>query len=136
MSGSAISLPFRFNEFGEVNYSVDPRKIWQDRVYVAIMTQVGERVMRPGYGTTISTALFENISTASEIITTAVSTAFSKHLKDLELIQVQPVFEDDNSGVLEINVVYTLPSGEDDTVTLKTAILSRSGDIIQEITNG
>jgi hypothetical protein len=39
-------------------------------------------------------------------------------------------------GSLEVSVFYRLPTGEEDTVKLKTAILSSSGDLIQEITNG
>lgn len=132
---SAISLPFGFNEFGEVSYSTDPRKIWQDRVYTAILTQTGERLMRPGYGTSFLDASFENEQIAAEICIKAASTAFSTHLKELELVRTTPIFNPDTS-TMELSIVYKLPSGEPDTVTLTTAILSRSGDIIQELSNG
>lgn len=135
MSGSAISLPFNFNEFGEVNYTSEAKKIWQDRVYTAVLTQVGERVMRPGYGTIIQTATFENESVAAEIVDKGVSKAFADYLKDLKLVSVVP-FYNAETGVMEITINYSLPTGEADTVKLTTAILSNSGEIIQEINNG
>ena len=135
MASSAISLPFKFNEFGELSYTMDPRKIWQDRVYTADLTQVGERVMRPGYGTIIQTATFENSGFAVEIGVKAVRTAFADYLKDLDLISVTP-FYNDETGALELTILYQLPSSEEDVVRVTTAVLTRSGDIIQEITNG
>lgn len=132
MASGAITLPFRFDEFGSVGYSVDPKKVWQDRVYTAVLTQVGERVMRPGYGTLIHTAVFENASVATSICVKGVSTAFANYLKDLDLIQVKPLYIEESGG-LEITIMYRLPSGEEDEVTVKTAVLSRSGDIIEEV---
>lgn len=135
MVDPAISLPFTFNEFGEVGYSTDPRKIWQDRVYTAILTPVRERIMRPGYGTTIQSAAFENAETAAEICTTAIGTAFADYLPDLNLIEITPFYNDETGG-LEVTVNYGLPTGEEDAVQLRISVLSRSGDILQEIYNG
>lgn len=135
MTGSAISLPFTFNEFGEVSYTSEPKKIWQDRVYTAVLTQVGERVLRPGYGTIIQAATFENESVAAEIVDKGVSRAFADYLKDLKLVSVVP-FYNVETGVLEVTINYSLPTGEADEVKLTTAILNNSGEIIQEISNG
>jgi phage baseplate assembly protein W len=135
MASSAISLPFSFNSFGELSYSNDQKKIWQDRVLLVLMTRFGERVMRPNYGSLVNQTVFENETLAIEKATTTIREAFSKWLVGLELTSIKPVF-DAVQGSLAVSVFYKLPTGEEDTVTLKTAILSSSGDLIQEITNG
>jgi hypothetical protein len=134
MTTSAISLPFSFNNFGQLSSSSDPKKIWQDRVLLVLMTRFGERVMRPDFGSNVSATLFEPDSVAIETIRRTISEAFSEWLGDLELTAINPVFNPD-TGALNVSVTYRLPTGEEDTVPLKTAILSRSGDIIQEIPN-
>lgn len=134
MSNSAISIPFRFNEFGQVDATTDIRKIYQDRVLLTLLTRLGERVMRPNFGSLVGDALFENETTASEIVLSSIGTTFNTWLTDLSLIEATPFF-DRNTGFMEVQVTYGLPSGESDTVKLKTAILNRSGDIIQEITS-
>lgn len=132
MASSAISLPFSFNSFGELSYSTDPRKIYQDRVLLVLMTRFGERVMRPNYGSLVNQTVFENEALAVEKATRTITEAFSKWLTTLELKGINPVF-DAVQGSLEVSVFYKLPTGEEDTVKLKTAILSSSGDLIQEI---
>jgi phage baseplate assembly protein W len=135
MASAAISLPFSFNSFGELSYSNDQKKIWQDRVLLVLMTRFGERVMRPNYGSLVNQTVFENETLAIEKANTTIREAFSKWLVGLELTSIKPVF-DAVQGSLEVSVFYKLPTGEEDTVKLKTAILSSSGDLIQEITNG
>ena len=99
------------------------------------MTRFVERVMRPNYGSLVNQTVFENETLAIEKANTTIREAFSKWLVGLELTSIKPVF-DAVQGSLEVSVFYKLPTGEEDTVTLKTAILSSSGDLIQEITNG
>ena len=134
MANSAISLPFSFNNFGELSYSTDPKKIWQDRVLLVLMTRFGERVMRQNFGSNVSATVFEPDSVAIETVRRTISEAFTQWLSALELTAINPVY-DLETGALNVSVTYRLPTGEEDTVPLKTAILSRSGDIIQEITN-
>jgi phage baseplate assembly protein W len=132
---TAISLPFSFNEFGQLNTTSDPRKIWQDRVMLVLMTKFGERVMRGNFGSRIGEAAFENEGIAIEVIQKTIGDAFNVWLKQLTLTGIKPVF-DISSSTLSIDVSYRLPSGDETTTRVKTAILSRSGDILKEISNG
>lgn len=132
---TVISLPFSFNEFGQLNTTSDIRKIWQDRVMLVLLTRFGERVMRGNFGSRIGEAAFKNEGEAIEIITTTIKSAFTAWLSDLDFISIDPKF-DRNTSTLEVDVYYRLPSGEETKTNLKTAILSRSGDVIQEIPNG
>ena len=132
----AISLPFSFDSNGGVAYTTDDRKIWQDRVVLAVMTYFGERVMRPNYGSSVEESTFENTTTAISMINQAIAGAFSFWLPDLSLGKVEKVLDDDN-GILSVNINYSYGPGQlEDSVTIRTDILSRSGDLIREVRNG
>lgn len=135
MSNVSIAIPFRFTSAGTVATATDERQIWRDRVLIVLLTKFSERVMRPNFGSDLNQSLFENEGTAIEIATRAINIAFNTWLGALNLVELIPKF-DGNTGFLEINVSYLLPSGEEDQVIIKTAIFSRSGELVQEITNG
>lgn len=134
MTNEVISLPFSFNSFGKISTTTDEAAIWQSRVVLVLMTRFGERAMRPSYGSEIGSTLFENEATSIEMLNRTVTIAFNTWLNSLKLIQITPKF-DPNAGALEVSVIYSLPSGKTDEVTLKTALFNRSGDILQEIPN-
>lgn len=132
---SAISLPFRFNEFGQVDTTASPDRFWKDQILLTIFTRFGERVLRPSFGSNVVSALFENSDLASEVAVSSIKLAFNTWLPQLSLVELTPLFNEKTDS-LEVKVVYLLPSGESDTITLNTAIFNRSGDIIQEIPRG
>lgn len=130
---NAIALPFSFDSSGLVNHTSDEKKIWQDRVVMVVMTNFTERVMRPDFGSEVSQVVFENTESAKTLIKQAVTVAFSKHLPALSLIDVtfsiDPI---DFYLVAEIHYRYG-PSKQIETTKLKTALLTRAGDIIVEV---
>ena len=129
----AISLPFNFDEAGSISTTEDPAKIWQDRVVIAVMTGLGERVMRPTFGSDASKTVGENLNDALSIIRQSISVAFSRWLKDLTLIEVNgSVDEYDGHLVVQIKYNYR-DQNVTKTVNIKTAVLSRSGDILLEV---
>ena len=132
MTDRVISMPFSFNAYGQVNMTDDQRKIWQDRVQMLAMTKLGERVMRPDFGSDINMSLFETEELAVETINRSLTIAFNKWLDQLELKEIN-TFMDRDDGAIEISIVYSLPSGELDKVSFKTAIFNLSGDITQEL---
>ena len=132
---AGISIPFRFNEFGQVETAVNESKYWKDQILLTIMTRFGERVFRPSFGSGIGETLFEPADTAAETAVRTINVAFNTWLPRLTLTEVSPRFNYD-TGFLEVTVLYVLPSGQSDTITLNTAILNRTGDIIEEIPSG
>ena len=131
MPAYGISLPFKFNSLGKVDPVVESRDLWRHRVYLVVLTRFGERLMRPDFGTDLSTTLFEGESLASEIATRTIGIAFNTWLPGLKLIEVVPKY-DKESGLLDVTVRYTLPSGTADEVIVNTGSFSRSGDLIKE----
>ena len=64
----AISLPFAFDQSGSIAYTKDEKKIWQDRVVLVLMTRLGERLMRPTFGSEIGDSLFESSFSSNSFI--------------------------------------------------------------------
>jgi len=141
MSFTTIDFPFGFNRSSDGTYIAslattdDQRKIWKNRILLVLSTRPGERVMRPNFGSNIYRVVFEPENVAGEIAREAISRAFVDWLPSLELREIKPYFDKD-SGNLIINIIYGLPNGEPDSVTINTGIFNRSGELIQEITNG
>ena len=129
----AISLPFAFDQSGSIAYTKDEKKIWQDRVVLVLMTRLGERIMRPTFGSEISESLFDTEEAATTLIKKAVSVSFSRWLKQLELISVSTTVDPiDAYIVVEVGYRYS-PRENEQRVKIKTAILSRSGETILEV---
>lgn len=133
MAERAITMPFSFDSSGAVSYSRDIRKIWQDRVVMVIMTRLRERIMRPAFGSEVHEYVFETEQAAATEIKGAISVAFSKWLPSLQLLEVE-VSKDQLDGYLVVDVFYKYdPKVEGQSVKIKTAILTRSGDTILEV---
>ena len=136
-----IGYPFAFSKSADganisaVGVTSDFKKIWQDRILLVLGTRPGERLMRPDFGCNLHTAVFESESNAFQIADVSIRESFVNWLPDLLLKQINPKY-DDTTNTLDINILYALPNGEVDSVTINTGIFNRSGELIQEITNG
>lgn len=133
MTDRAIALPFSFNSAGEISYSDDEKKIIQDRIVLAVMTRPGERVMRPSFGSAIYNTLFEDEAAAIDIANQAVSACFAENFPYLELIEVLPDLSVDD-GTLELTIRYKKGQQSlSESLTVKTKVFSRAGEVIQEV---
>jgi phage baseplate assembly protein W len=133
MTERAISLPFSFDSAGSISYTTDEKKIWQDRVVLIVMTRLNERVMRPTFGSEASNSLFESTDSAINLLKDTIATAFSNWLKDLILVNVS-VYTDAADGYLVAEIFYKYnPIENEQSVKIKTAILSRTGEVLLEV---
>ena len=135
MALNAIVLPFSFGNGGKVENTTDPKTIWKQRVLSVLLTKFGERLVRPDFGSSLPNSLFENSAVAIDMATRSVNIAFNTWLSTLKLLGTDIKY-DETTGHLDIAIVYQLPSGEQDSLAINSAIFNRSGDLIQEITNG
>jgi phage baseplate assembly protein W len=130
---TAISLPFNFDESGSIATTVDLAKTWEDRVIITVMTGLGSRVMRPTFGSDVNKVVWENINDALTLIKQSISVAFSRWLPELDLIEVSG-YLDPQDGYLVARVKYNLRLQDlTTTLNIKTAVLSRSGDVLLEV---
>jgi len=102
----AISFPFRLTNSKGVAVSATYEEIVRGQVIDALMTNQGERVMRPRYGCDIQAALFDP---RDELVRNDAAGVIRKRLEDfvprciVRSIEVQaPV----DSTVLYVNIVY------------------------------
>lgn len=114
---TAISLPFRIDGYGRVATTNSDLKVWADRVRAVVTTFVGERVMRPAWGTEVPADLFAAIEDAPSLVYNDIHTAFQDYLPSLTLIDVVLVDEDEGNGTLELEILYQVPSITSDTQT-------------------
>jgi len=135
MAETAIVWPFSFNNTGFVTHTSNQRKIWQDRIVLVVLTNLGERVMLPNYGTRVPKVLFENEQEALEICRVAVTEAFSKWFPTLMFVDLTGTL-DLTTGVFELEIYYADITGVQDSVRIRTASFTRFGDIINEVTSG
>ena len=129
MANYGFAIPFKFNSQGKVDTASSDLALWRSRVYLTLMTRFGERLMRPDFGADLAATLFENEQLASEIATRTIGIAFNKWLPGLKLIEAVPLYRRE-TGLLDITVRYTLPTGSVDEVIVSTSTLSRTGEII------
>lgn len=119
----AISYPFTLDPFGKTASTTDQRKIYQDRVLTLLSTAIGERPMRPTYGTNIATAMFENQGNVEKAINDAIRSAISTWIPDLTVNNILiKGFLDTGSVTVELNV--TLPDFIEDSITVVSTTLN------------
>lgn len=122
----AVSLPFSVNAYGRIGTTTEKSKIWQDRVRSAIGTYIGERVMRPDFGSDVVDNVFESAEEAVSTIQTNIREAFASNLPTLTLSDVV-VNYDENTGILDAEVIYSLPDAKIEDVQSTTIGIVRIG---------
>jgi phage baseplate assembly protein W len=125
-----ISYPFTIGTSGAVESTTDPRKIWQDRVRSVVNTQIGDRVMRPGFGVNTLAAVLNYGTPAAGELVQNIKNAFVTWLPLLDVTDID-VSMDDASAVLTVHVWFTLPSGEQTS----TSISFDTGRVVAETQN-
>jgi phage baseplate assembly protein W len=131
MAEVTLSLPFMIDSYGKLNTTDQQSKIWTDRVRSVIGTALGERVMRPEFGTEIPFAEFQTAEDAASQIETTVLQSFEQQLSRLRLQEVTTNF-DDYTGAMNVSIVYALPNQDIVTTTLGFASIRGNNPPIEE----
>lgn len=129
-SERSISLPFSIDSYGNVSSTKDQSKIWADKVRSVIGTTVGERIMRPDFGTNIPYATFDGKELVAEITKRELFVSFSKFLPALTLQNVEVTVSED--AYVYADVTYALPNQEEVTMTVGLAYISGNAPIYEE----
>ena len=95
-----------------------------------VATENGERVMRPFMGASLnSLTIFESQSVVESVASDAIRDAFVKWLPEITLDEVTAKV-DDQTGSVYINIVFTPPTGEKDSVKIVSGSLNANGEMI------
>lgn len=119
----AISYPFTLNVFGETTSTTDQKKIYTDRVLTLLSTSIGERPMRPTYGTNLGLAMFENQGVAEVAIPAAIRSAISTWLPALTVNEIN-IKNFNDGGKVEVELLLTFPDYTTGTITVRSVTLN------------
>lgn len=132
MTEIALGIPFSLDSTGNLNLTTDQSVIWSNRVRSAVGTIIGERVMRPTYGTKIATLLFDTVSAMEESITNEVARVFSAHLPLLTLNSVD-ILHDERDNVISAEITYSLPNNKEVTTVVGNITVTSTTPPYEEI---
>ena len=126
MTETALAWPLAVDSNGNLAMSTSQEKIWNDRVAAVLGTRIGERAMRPTYGSTVPNTLFADEHTDGTEISARVRAAFSQWLPELTLESLM-IAGPTSDGVLTIKVDYLSPSDTPFSTDVVVGIVSQDG---------
>lgn len=131
-----LDQPFAVDAQGRIAFTSDPSRILRNRVRMIVGTEVGERVMRPLYGTPTTSMLFDaDDDMTASIIMGDIERALAEYEPG---VVVQNVYldagENQLDGVINLNVIYSAANSplENLTIPVNTALLYRGGTVQEE----
>ena len=128
----ALRLPMTLDSLGNFTTTTNESQIWADRVKMALGTRLGERVMRPGYGSRIGNSLFSTVSSMEETVRREVTKIFSEQFPLLEIGETVFTFNE-GSGRLFVDISYTLPNRKESRTTVGIMTISDSTPPYEEL---
>lgn len=111
--GRGFAWPLRIDHTGAIAMTNGAADL-DDAIRMILLTAPGERIMRPAFGCRIWDLLFEPV-TANLIglIREAVRDALAQWEPRIEVQDVRPLQDDDDSGLVRIEIVYRVKSTND-----------------------
>jgi phage baseplate assembly protein W len=128
---SAVKYPFSFDVRGNVVMTTSQQEIWANRVYLGVSTAIGERVMRPTYGTSISETLFDTQSAVEENLRKDISSLFANEFSLLVLNDVTVSF-DQGTSTLTADINYTIPNQTEQSVSVGVVTINGNNPAYEE----
>jgi phage baseplate assembly protein W len=128
----SLSLPFSLDKLGNISVTTDQNTIWADRVKIAVGTSLGERVMRPEYGTSIAAAVFNTGSFMENTVHKEIERIFNDSLPLLALNDVSFEYSEP-TNTLMVTVVYELPNKIETTTQIGVVVVSTSNTPYEEL---
>lgn len=126
-----IDLPFDLSTKNRVNSIVDNSpKVWRNKLLALLSTGINERVWYYIYGANLNSLIFETSSQVVEDARAAISQLFVSWLPDLKLSEVAVDIDPDNAAVT-FTIIYSLPSGDTDSVKISTSSLNNAGETLE-----
>ncbi len=126
MSDFALVWPFALDPNGSVVTTTDDGRVWADRTAAVIGTRLGERAMRPTFGSAVADGLFSDSETDVTDIRGHVANAFNTWLPELSL-ESTTVQGPDSTGTLAVEIDYSTPNALPGTSTVIIGNVSPDG---------
>lgn len=122
MSDREISLPFAVNGSGRIATTNDPSEIGRQHLTSFLLTDPGERVMRPEYGTGVRNMVFEPLDgVTAPLLLARVREKVGANVRDVVLKDISTPL-DATDGTLQLTVEFALRVGAAQGTTQQTTI--------------
>lgn len=106
-----IAQPFQVDGNGTIAFDTDPVQWVRNHILALLLTIPGERVMRPNYGIGIYSLVFQNADPLIEQqIISAVNIGVNMWEKNVNIIECKFAQTPDYSGILELDISFTVGS--------------------------
>ncbi len=111
--GRGFAWPLGVDHTGAIALTAPGGDI-EDAIRVVLLTAPGERLMRPQFGCRIWDLMFEPVTpNLLGLISQAVRDALAQWEPRIDVDDVRPVQDDDNSGLVRIQITYRVKSTND-----------------------
>ena len=135
MTQIEMNLPCGVDPQGRIAFTTDPQQVLRNRVTTVIATQLGERVMRPSYGTPLLDMLFEGDDDFTvSILADDIRRAVEEYEPGVTIQDVFPATDNSLDGIINLTVTYSAVNSPLETVTVPVniAALFRGGAVKEE----
>jgi phage baseplate assembly protein W len=123
-----MAQPVHINAQGSIADDVDPAMWARNHILAILMTMTGERVMRPTYGVGVQKLLFENDTTMiQQQILAAIQAQLATYEPNLNVTDLQFLYEPDMSGIVTLQVAYWVGSNS----SMRTIAITLDGTKIE-----
>ena len=129
----ALRLPMTYDSSGSLLVTTTESTMWADRLKIAIGTRIGERVMRPGYGTRVGQSVFNTTSSLEDTVRRDIFKLFSEYFPLLTLGDIKTNFVE-TTGQVFIEVTYQLPNKKESTTKVGVMVVSSTNPPYEELT--
>lgn len=124
----ALSYPYTLDIFGVAETTENQTKIYTDRLVTLLSTAVGERPMRPTYGTNVAAALFENENDLKRSISDAIRVAVKRWIPEITVQNIGVInLTEDGKANVEVSII--LPDFTAATIQVSSATLNPNGSM-------
>ena len=112
-----MSQPFNIDAVGEVAYDTDPM-IWaRNHIVALLLTNPGERVMRPTYGAGVLNYVWENDDLLSEAqMISTIQRAVASWETNITLNTIDFIPQPDFSGIVVLDIAFSIGSSASNVV--------------------
>jgi len=123
-----LKLPFGVDNFGRIATTSVPEVVGRQHLTSFLLTQPGERVMRPDFGSPIRETVFEPLDeVTAALLVTRVQERVETYVRTARLVSLGADVDSEQSA-LRLTVEFALAVGAGEGVTRSTTITLGGGE--------
>jgi len=123
-----ISQPFNIDSTGAVAFDLDPYRWAMNHILAILLTNPGERVMRPTYGAGVYGFVWENDNPLEEqALITTINNQLATYEPNIIVNDIEFLPEPQYSGIVTLQIHFTVGSSP----TIQTFTVNLSGSSVE-----